>query len=81
MRLPRGRFTVRTLMVATAIVGLVLAGVIQLRRRRERFLSIAVFHERRSPNSYPSFFLVRLSPIDEWHDRMGQKYRRADALP
>ena len=81
MRLPRVRFTVRRLRITVAIVGLVLAGVIDARRRRERFLRIADFHERRSPNGYAGFYLVPLSPTDEWHDQMGQKYRRAAARP
>ena len=46
MRLIRPRFTVRRLMVAVAIVGIILGPAVYLGRRSSRFKQIAWAHER-----------------------------------
>jgi hypothetical protein len=44
MRWPKPRFTVRRMMVAVAIVGLLVAGLLEIPKRRARFLRIAESH-------------------------------------
>jgi hypothetical protein len=46
MRVPSVRFTVRRMMVAVAVVGLVSGGLIGLERRRQRFLHLYRRHAR-----------------------------------
>lgn len=58
MRLPRVRFTVRTIMVGVAVVALVIA-VEQTRRRR------ALFHERAEFHSRREYDYGRLVPLAE----------------
>jgi hypothetical protein len=79
MRPPK--MTTRRMIITVAVVGLVLAGVIETRRRRERFLRIAEFHERHSPYSYIGFFEPHVTPLGQWREEMGQKHRRAAARP
>ena len=59
-----------------------LAGAVEIQRRREVFLRLADTHERQSPYRYgPGFFMLPETPRDEWHERMGRKYRRAADRP
>ncbi len=85
MRLPRPRFTVRRLMVAVAIMGIVLGVTIE---RRNRFRKIAAQHQAEFEN------LVNRSPYVtfgnlgeainrrlEWHYTMRLKYENAAHHP
>jgi hypothetical protein len=84
MHLPRftPRFTVRRLMVAVAIVGIVLGVTIE---RRDRFRRIAVHHRaefqklasRMKAGSHEESDWL---PI-EWHESLARKYKRAACYP
>ena len=82
MPLPRPRFTVRTLMVAVAIVAVVLGGSIE---RRNRFRKLAALHQskfnillERSPCI--GFFGGAVDRLG-WHETMKFKYDDAARYP
>ncbi len=68
------RLTIRSLMVAVAIVGLIVGTGLELRRRHRRFSQLAATHllaavaDEGGPNS-------------TWHLHMWVKYRRAARHP
>jgi hypothetical protein len=85
MRLPRVRFTVRRLMVAVAVVGVMLGAWGWLERRRARFEERMQFwyHQVEHPAySDPKWHgSVTLSPRDKLRARLAEKYRRAARYP
>jgi hypothetical protein len=93
MRLPRVRFTVRRMMVAVAVVGLLAGLGVEGERRRERFREEAIHHfvirsdgerARRLWAQLPTVFHERVAAIDAWlsyHERMEEKYDRAASFP
>jgi hypothetical protein len=69
-------------MIMVAVVGLALAGVVAIRKRREGLLTLADFHYQRSPDSYiHPFWAPPPSPHQLWHQDMGRNYRYAAARP
>jgi hypothetical protein len=83
MRVPRTSFTIRQLVVAVAGLGLVFGGIVETRRRRERFLTLAGYHWRKYPGRFGNCFGVptRFSPHSEWHREMSEKYTLAYRSP
>ena len=83
MRLPRVRFTVRGLMVAVAVVGVVLGGFVELMRRRIRFRNMAACLERRAMDIWASEHGDPENPSElvRWHFRMSCRYDYAAAYP
>lgn len=85
MRFPDFRFTVRRLMVAVAIVGVVLAIWVGLERRRARFERLFSYHNgltgpayRRSFDPFrPGFRTAK----GRWHHELSQKYGLAARNP
>jgi hypothetical protein len=71
------RFRVRSLLVAVAIAGVILGGLAELQRRRERFREIADHH---AFNGYYCS-LYGNPELDQWHAKMHEKYERAAARP
>jgi hypothetical protein len=75
MKLPR--ITVRRLMVAVAIFGIMAGGGVEARRRHDRFLAVAERHWW-ATLTWP----LRLDPREfEWHRAMQAKYERAARYP
>jgi hypothetical protein len=90
MRLPR--FTVRRLMVAVAIVGVLLAAVLGLERRREWLRRLSQRHESRAMvcdmekligamNRQPATWLANRQARLEYHKSLARKYRQAASHP
>jgi hypothetical protein len=85
MRLPRLQFTVRRLMVAVAMMGVVLGVTIE---RRDRFRNVAAHHQaetKKLVSRHPE--IVYGHPDDpiirriEWHEPMRLKDERAVRYP
>ena len=76
MPLPRVRFTVRRMMVATAIAGLVLG----LGGRHAQFRRIAEFHSAKYRKLAYGSQIVRVFKI-RWHAAMAEKYAHASRYP
>jgi hypothetical protein len=74
MCLPRPRFTVRTLMIAVAIVAVAAAIAVGLRRRSQRFMRLAYDHEDMS-------YTRPGDPVASYHDRLSWKYQQAARYP
>jgi hypothetical protein len=68
-----------TLMAALVVVGLILCGIVQTSRRRQRFQRIADYHQRKIPNG--AFQQYPISGHDEWHNAMAMKYHFAADHP
>jgi hypothetical protein len=93
MRLPRVQFTVRWMMVAVTVVGLLAGLGIEGERRRERFREEAIHHlvirsdgerARQVWAQLPTVFHERVAAIDAWlsyHERMEEKYDWAARFP
>lgn len=84
-RLPRPRFTVRWLMIAVAIVGVVLGVTIE---RRGRFRKIAAHHRgecgnliNRSPYVAFSNYSEATNRRIDWHHSMWLRYEDAARSP
>jgi hypothetical protein len=96
MRSPREQFTARRMMVAMAIVGIVIGGVLKvpewLERSREYQLRLMDFSEIRNA-SLTAAIPDGIAPQDleayrlyqhrrwEWADRLAWKYARASRFP
>jgi len=92
MHLPRPRFTVRRLMTAVAVAGIMLAALSGLERRRAEYDRTFRYHYNRI-NSHlyiESYFLgIADDPREEesrdaksaYHQMMARKYRTATARP
>jgi hypothetical protein len=73
----RPRFTVRRLMVAVAVAGLLIAGWIEGERRRVRFLAIADDHSWGADSAIGVISREKMA----WHETMEGKYERAARYP
>jgi hypothetical protein len=95
MRVPRVRFTVRTLMVAVALAAIILGPVAYLKHRRDRFRALASRHASQvlgykiDSNGFRPLFLghdgLPVSPRegqrDLWHRKMKWQYDEAALRP
>jgi hypothetical protein len=83
MRLPR--FRLRALMLVIAVVVLLIGGVAELPRRRERFQRYASYHTWESIPSGPgypeSLDEAARRGRSEWQAALAKKYRRAARHP
>jgi hypothetical protein len=85
MRLPRVRFTVRRLMIATSLAALLMAIAVGLQRRAAQLRRLSI-SESREANRW-ELLLTESSvngPLDvavlarvRWHDAMAARYERA----
>jgi hypothetical protein len=78
------RFRVRSLLIAVASVGVVLGGLAELQRRRERFQEMAADHARYNPLYWSPVHVDRPFPNYRqglWHAEMQKKYDRAASQP
>jgi hypothetical protein len=79
MRLPRGRFTMRTMMVLVAITALLL-GIEAMRRRRDQYQQLAQIHSRSMKSAYLDMRL-KLAEADVYEcEAELTQGRRASAL-
>lgn len=97
MRVPRVRFTIRSLMIAVAVVGTVLGVVLE---RRSRFLRLAEYHRSQIVGAHLVQALMRnrgcvtywmdangrtvssAQPAkDQWHNELSSKYLLAARCP
>jgi hypothetical protein len=83
MRLPRLRFTVRRMMVAVAVVGILL-GTMTVRRGHS--LRLATYHQGQVKRLYDQYgeaenFFGRASGGILWHSELQWKYERAARYP
>jgi hypothetical protein len=78
MRPPRVRFTVRWLMIAVAVVGMLWGGGVEVQRRSARYRKIADSH-------FPRIFHLRpgsiMTPREKWHVALWRKYDRLSRYP
>ena len=92
MRLPRPRFTVRRLMVAVAIVGVLLGASLGLQRRRGWLQGLSERHQVRAQlcevNKFigeidrkPAAWIAKNHARFEHHLAMMRKYERAARYP
>ena len=81
MRFPSVRLSTRHIMIAVAISGLIFGGLVETRRRGERFQVLADYHYRKLRGLYGCFEPQSLPPHYVWHEQMSQKYRNAVTHP
>ena len=81
MRLPTVRLSTRHIMMAVAILGLIFGGVVETRRRGERFQVLADYHWRKCGYMLVGFEPQALTPHYAWHEQMSLKYRDAATHP
>jgi hypothetical protein len=75
MRLPRVRFTVRSLVFAVAGVALILAVAEQLQRRRESFQQQAEVYRRKTSDAYMAAQVTRSGNLFVWDPRTSPAYQ------
>ena len=96
MRLPRVRYTLRSMLVAVAVVAMTLGVSVELGRRRMRFSRLAAYHRARivAPSQYvdknrrivrwvgrDSRFFEERPRLDYWHEELAMKYDAAASRP
>jgi hypothetical protein len=70
MTRPQVRFTVRRLLVAVAVIGLILGGLDAIRRRGAQFKILAAYHWGKCPSRLGGHD----SPHYQWHSNQARKY-------
>jgi hypothetical protein len=81
MRLPRPRFTVRRLMAAVAVVGLMLGSSTWLGRRAASFREAAISHRAQAQHAGGSLSPITGKLWGRYNEAMADKYEQAARHP